>query len=360
MVSFRGKKRKKKYEDEDRYEEEEPRRKRIKRKSSQSRRRPKEPIKPWGRKERLLVLALLLLTTGTSAVLAVSSRAWKLPGLPRVKIPSISIPFFGQEKIVIEADKERARDREKAEEVIDKFREATRELSGVYGLYIMQLDSGFSYGENDVDTFGPASLNKLPVMLAMYVEAERGSLSLSDKYKLKSSDKVSGSGSLSGKPAGFELTYRDLVRYMGKESDNTAFNIAKNILGEEKIQKVIDEIGMGETVIFGEEQKTTPYEIGLLFQKLWGGKVVSPESRDEIIRYLIDTNFEEWLAARIPPEVEVAHKFGRELHVVNDAGIVFTDSPYVIVIMSKGVVEREADEIFPYLSRMIYESLTSE
>ena len=56
---------------------------------------------------------------------------------------------------------------------------------------------------------------------------------------------------------------------MGKESDNTAFNVAKNILSEEKVNYVIDEIGMGETVIFGEKQKTSPLDIGLFFQKLW-------------------------------------------------------------------------------------------
>ena len=70
-------------------------------------RKRKEPSKPWGRKERVLVLAILVVTIGASGILALSSRAWKLPGLSRFKLPAINLPFTGEETIVIEGDKER-------------------------------------------------------------------------------------------------------------------------------------------------------------------------------------------------------------------------------------------------------------
>jgi len=47
------------------------------------------------------------------------------------------------------------------------------------------------------------------------------------------------------------------------------------------------------------------------------------------------------------------------VHVVNDAGIVLTDNPFVVVIMSKGVVEKEADEIFPTLSKLVFEGMSN-
>jgi hypothetical protein len=40
--------------------------------------------------------------------------------------------------------------------------------------------------------------------------------------------------------------------------------------------------------------------------------------------------------------------------VVNDAGIIFSDQPFVLVIMSQGVNEEEADKVVPELARMIY------
>ena len=313
---------------------------------SGSRRKKKDPG-PWGKKERYLVFYVLFATILASTILAFSARSWKMPGLPRISFPS-----FGSGTIVIEKDK--AELDETARETISSFKEKTKNLSGVYGFYVIRLNSGFSYGVNESDIFEPASLNKLPVMLAMYIEAEKGDIDLETTYILKDSDKVTGSGSLYGKSEGYELTYRELLSYMGKESDNTAANIVRNFLGEEKIKQAINTIEMDNTVVIGEDQETTPYDIGLFFEKLWEGDIISKKHRDEILKYLTDTIYEEWLAAGIPSGTDVAHKYGREIHVVNDAGIIFADEPFILVLLSKGVVEKEADQVFPELSKAIY------
>lgn len=310
------------------------------------RRGKKDPV-PWGKKERYLIFYVLLATILASTILAFSARSWKLPGLPKLSFPS-----FSRGPIVIEKDKEKLD--ETAVQTISAFKEKVKSLSGVYGLYVIRLNGGISYGINENDIFEPASLNKLPVMLAMYIEAEKENLDLETIYILKSSDKVAGSGSLYGKPEGYELTYRDILSYMGKESDNTAANIARTILGEEKIKQAIEIVGIKDTVVIGENQKTTPYDIGLFFEKLWEGNVISKKHRDEFLGFITDTIYEEWLAAGIPSGTDVAHKYGREIHVVNDAGIVFTDDPFVMVLLSKGVVEGEADGAFPELSGVIY------
>jgi len=352
MGIFRGRKKEK---DED-YEESGERvvRRRSTRKSfnetKPGRRRKKEPPKLWGRKERLFVFAILTLTVGISATLSLSARSWKLPGLPRIKLPSISLPNFGERTIIIEGNKD---DKRKAEDMVVYFNGKTKNLSGVYGLYVVRLDNGSSYGVNELEIFEAASFIKLPVMAGMYIQAESGSLDLETKHTLLADDKVGGSGSLVGKPAGYTLIHKDLVRLMGKQSDNTAFNIARNILGDEEIENVIKHIGMANTSLF--ENETTPYDIGTFFEELWKGNVVSEESRDEILEFLTDTIYEEHLVAGIPDDVSVAHKYGREVHVVNDAGIIFTDEPFIIVIMSKGVVESEADEIIPELAQIVYE-----
>jgi len=310
----------------------------------------KEEKKPWGKKERYVVLFVFVITVGTSAVLGLSSRQWKLAGMPRITLPS-----FKTKRIVIEADEKTKEEMDKEDAVVSSFREKTRNLSGIYGFYVVKLGNGSSYGYLEREVFEPASLNKLPVMVAMYMQAEQGNIDLETNYNLKQSDKVAGSGSLYSKPFGYELTYRDLVRLMGKESDNTSFNIVRNILGKRIIVETITAAKMVDTVIFDGDQETTPYDIGTFFQNLWRGNLVSEESKGEILSFLKDTSYEAWLAEGIPDGVEVAHKFGRDLHVVNDAGIVFADEAFVLVIMSKGVVEREADAIFPELAKAIYE-----
>jgi beta-lactamase class A len=316
----------------------------------ENRKKRKEPIRPWGRRDRVFIAILLIATAGTSAYLGLSARDWKLPGLPRVNLKLPSFPF-GEDTIVIEGNNE---NKKKADSVTSSFIAKTDTLSGVYGLYVVDLTNGFSYGFLEEDTFQAASLIKLPVIAGMYLEAEKGSISLESKYKLKNSDKISGAGSLYLKPEGYEISYRDLVRLMGHESDNTAFNICRKKLGDTKIDTIAAQIGMTGTDI--ENNETTPKDIGTFFSKLWALKIVNQKNRDEILSYLTDTIYENWLVAGVPNNVRVAHKYGREVHVVNDAGIVYTNQPYVVVIMTKGVVEREADEVIPELSKIVYDA----
>ncbi len=310
----------------------------------------KEPKKPWGKKERLFVLIIIFLTAGVSLILSLDSYSWKISGLP-------SVPFslFKEETFMIEGNK---KEKEKSEKIISEFKKRTDGLSGMYGLYIINLENGYSFGVNKDETFQAASLIKLPVMISVLWEVESGNLEFGKTYRLKNSDKIGGSGSLYNKPEGFEITYKDLFVLMGKQSDNTAFNIFRKILGDSKIEETIRKIGMLNTSL--KENKTTPRDIGILFQKVWEGDILSNSFKEDFFEALEDTIYESWLAAGIPKEVRIAHKYGREVHVVNDAGVVFSKNPYVVVILSKGVKEKEADEIFPILSRLIYEVEVSD
>lgn len=333
-------------DNENEFEEDEISTKKFKDLKPENKKKRKEPVKPWGKKERYLILVVLLVTIGTSTALALSARDFKLPGLPKLEL---SLPPFKSETIVIESKKNNLATQEEAK---SEFKEKTRNLSGTYALYVVRLKDGAAYGINENKIIEAASLIKLPVLTTLYKEAENENISLDTKYTLKNSDKRTGSGSLSGKPAGTILTYRELAGLMGKQSDNTAFNVVRSVLGDAKIQGEIERIGMVDTSL--KENKTTAYDIGVFFEKLWNGEIVSEESRDEILKFLTDTIYENWIAAGVPEGIRVAHKYGREVHVVNDAGIVFSKRPFVLVIMTDGVVEKEADSIIPEIVRDIY------
>lgn len=296
--------------------------------------RRKELSKPWGKKERYTVLIFLLATVLISGVLAASSRNWKLPGLPQLtlpKLPKLSLDFLSGETIVV------GRKINQKEEILAVFKEKTRSLSGIYALYVIDLESGYSFGENQDETLTAASLIKLPVIAALYVESEAGNIKLDDK------------------PAGSSFTFRQLAEEMGKKSNNQAQLTVANALGRDKIQSVIDSLGMKDTSYL--ENETTAVDVGLFLQKLWEGEIVSQKSRDEILSFLTDTIYEDWLPAGVPDEVRVAHKYGREVHVVSDAGIIYSKRPFVLVVMSQGIIEKEADTVIPEISKIVYDEI---
>jgi beta-lactamase class A len=318
------------YEDEE-FEEHEDRRpnpRKFKDLKPENKKKRKEPPKPWGRPERLTVLIVILITVLTSVILSLSARNFKLPGLPRISLPSFN---WGEDIFYIEGDKG---GREKAEKARNYFKDKTRNLSGLYAINVVRLLDGTSYGVNENEEMQAASLIKLPLMTLVYKKDEAGQLDLDEK--------VSGSNS----------TYRELVEAMGQRSDNVAQTTLVKTFGEEEVQKYIENIGMTKTSL--DKNETTPEEIGLFFKMLWEGKLTTEKHKEELLGYMTDTIFEDWIIKGIG-EVKVAHKYGREVHVVNDAGIVFAAKPFVLVLMSDGAIETEADSVIPAVAREIYE-----
>lgn len=310
-----------------------PSRRKFKDLNPEDKPRRKSPPKPWGKRERFLILFVVLFTTLTSAFLAASSRKWKLPGLPKLQKPNLNF----EQTIVLENNKKQNYDYTKQFE--DGIAAKTKDLSGIYGVYVVDLQSSNKYGFNQDEQMQAASLIKLPVMALTFKLAEEGSLDLSTKYTLKTSDKILGSGSLYGKPEGTQITYLRLLEYMGKESDNTAFGIMRKILGDGQIDEYIKQIGLSQTDL--SQNLTSPKDVGKFFEDLWEGRLLNEVNRQILQTYLTDTIWEEWVPKFIP-EYKVAHKFGREVHVINDAGIVFATPPYTLVIMSDGIIDQEA------------------
>lgn len=328
MSIFR--KKEEEYEDEEELEET-PRQRRIRDLKPEYKKKRKEPPKPWGKKERLLVLFFLVGTVLISAVLGLSSRNWKLPGMPNITFSKPDFNFFKEETIIIGGKSE---GKQKALKAANVFENKVMPYTGTYALYVLRLEDGSGYGVNENKKMQAASLIKLPMMAAVYMQAEKKELSLADK------------------PQGQTRSYQELVEAMGKASDNEAFRIVRKALGDEIINQTARDIGMSSTSLV--ENETTPKDVGLFFDKLWKAEFVSSAHRDEFLGYLTDTIFENWLAAGIM-DVRVAHKYGKETHVVNDAGIVYAQKPFVLVIMSQGIVEREADQLIPELAAEIYD-----
>jgi hypothetical protein len=95
------------YEDEDEFDEEENVRgdrkftKKFRDLNPGNKRKRKEPPKPWGKKERMVVLVILLATAIISAILALGSGHGSgiHLGLPKIDLNSLNI--FKQETIII-------------------------------------------------------------------------------------------------------------------------------------------------------------------------------------------------------------------------------------------------------------------
>jgi beta-lactamase class A len=322
--------------------------------SPENTKKRKEPPKPWGKKERIIVLIFFLFTTIAATVMFLFSHDFKFPGFPRITISGIHLKNpFAEEVIQVGQKANTAKSDEKGKKAIAFFNKTTLSLSGHYGFLVVRLTDGASYGTGSSDKFQGASLLKIPLMILMYKMSEDGNLNLDTKYTLKDSDKVKGSGVLYTEKEGTIYTYRQLAQFMGKNSDRTAYKVMKDVIGDSNIKKYIEEIGLKNTDI--DTGITTPDDLGILFQKLWDGSLVNNSSRDQILEFLENTIYEKWITPGVPKNIKVAHKFGQDAGVMADGGIVLAEKPYILVIMGQGVTEQEADAFFPKISKGIYD-----
>jgi len=236
--------------------------------------------------------------------------------------------------------------------VLNQIKDLTQALSGTYGVYVYRLDDGEGYGVNEDKIFPAASLNKLPVMVTAYQMAEKDELDLATQYTLKEADKVEGAGLLQAKPAGTKYSYRQLIESMAQDSDNTAF-------------KVINQV-VGETVV----EQMTPREVGEIFKKLYQGNLLNQENQEELLQFMTKTSFEDRIPKGVPEGVRVAHKIGTLTGVYADAGIVYGEKPFssegrkersdfILVIMTKEAQEKEALEVLPRITQVVWEFETS-
>ncbi len=238
-------------------------------------------------------------------------------------------------------------------EIEERVKDQVDDLQGTYDVYVYNLTSRHSYGLNQDEVFPAASLIKLPVILGLYQEAEAGRIDLEEEYILEAKDKKSGAGVIQYKPAGTKYTYRELAKLMCRYSDNTAFNVVRQLLGDEKIQAIIDDLGMTKTSL--GENETSPSDIGLFFRKFYAQSLLTRSHRDEIIDYLTKTAYEDRIPAGLPEDIKVAHKIGNETNSFSDAGIVFGKEPFILVILSKDALEKEALEALPEITRIVWE-----
>ena len=292
-------------------------------------------------KRRRIIFVLLFLTAGLSFLIYLGKQA--SPKIEEITQPAVfrSSPAFSPSPSPVEKS---------------KALELERILvgrQGVYGVYSLNLETKEAVSIREKESFSAASLIKLPIVYTLYQQAQEGKINLEEKYTLREEDKVGGAGSLYQREAGAVYSYRELARLCGKQSDNTAAAILEKVLGVEAIEATIRRLGMENTSFF--RRQTTPEDIALFWQKLWEGDL-KEEYREEILNSLTETIFEEQIPAALPAGVKVAHKVGIDEGILHDAGIIFNDPPFVLVLMSKNNNREEAQEAFILLTKELLES----
>ena len=221
-------------------------------------------------------------------------------------------------------------------------------LCGKKSFYYKNLITGETIAEHEDLPMMAASVIKIPIMVECFRRIEAGEISRDTLYTLKESDKKPSCGCLNRMHEGLELTVQDLYNLMIILSDNSATNILIHLLGRERINASMREMGY-ETIsvnrlLFDREASArgiqnyvSAAEIADMLEKMYHGKLVSPEADREMLEVLTEQRLNGKLPFHFVEKVPIAHKTGEDDGITHDVGIIFGKQPFILCCMGNEV-----------------------
>ena len=236
---------------------------------------------------------------------------------------------------------------------------------GRYGVVASDPSTGETISIDADGRFLAASINKLPVLMALYRSAAAGTADLDDEISMQASDvQAYGTGSLYTKPVGYTLTLRECAGYLIKESDNTAWKMLDRYLGRDYIRSELSAAGARSTE-YWIPNTTTPNDVLIMLEKISDPSYTTPDLSDEMLGLMTNTDFEDRLPHLLPNDARVSHKIGSYGATFGDAGVVFangsrsTEDAYFIVVMADETGEGTARAAMQKMSLATYRAFTT-
>lgn len=232
--------------------------------------------------------------------------------------------------------------------------------------YFRSLADGIWFGVDSNERFSPASLLKVPVMMAVYKAAERDPTILKNELPYALSP-TSMPQTIRGREVmvpGRRYTVEELTAYMIRSSDNSAADILWDWLGEKQVMQVFEDLGMYWEGVSPAEDFLSLRDYVRLLRVLYNASYLNEAYSEKALRLLVNAEFSSGLVAGVPPGVPVAHKFGERtfkdkgVHQLHDCGIVYyPNGAYLIGVMTRGKDLAQLTKVIRGLSALVYQEV---
>lgn len=225
-------------------------------------------------------------------------------------------------------------------------------------VYFEYLPTGTAVRVNSEAQYRAASLIKLPVAMETYKAQELKKITLDKKVALKQEWLNDGYGTLYQKGAGYELTLREALKIMLKDSDNTALRV----LIDANKGLPLENRALGSLDIEFDATSDGSIDIGTrsyasFLKCLYFACYNTQKDSQELLTLLANTPFNNRLVAGVNNNsVPIAHKIGVfNTRVQSDCGIVYAPNKhYVLCVMIEGDDDNVTNGRIAEISKMVY------
>lgn len=246
----------------------------------------------------------------------------------------------------------------------------TQKQAAHIAVYFRDLNNGAWTGIGEKEEYSPASLLKIPVMLAYYKwsEDEPGILErkLIQEQRDSNADYAQFVQAEQEIMPGKSYTVQELINRMITYSDNQANSLLVKNISQTRIENVFKLLGVPVEVYKNNGAEITVKNYAAFFRILFNASYLNRENSNSALRILINTKFKAGLVAGLPRGIAVAHKFGERgddkiVKQFHDCGIVYHPKrPYILCIMTKGSDYWQQINAISGISKLVYDEVDAQ
>ncbi len=227
--------------------------------------------------------------------------------------------------------------------------EAIRAFPGDVGLYYRALGEDWAETHNPDLPLVAASVIKIPVMVTAFRDIAAGKLDADEIISIKHGDKMPSCGALTYMHDGLEVTLADLITLMIILSDNTATNILIDRLSPDYVNRTMEALGIPGIALQrrlfdrallerGINNTVTARGVGMLLERMAAGTLLGKDLDDRMIGILLNQRLNGKLPFFLHSKgVRCAHKTGEDDGITHDVGIIYSERPFVLCMLSNHV-----------------------
>jgi beta-lactamase class A len=238
-------------------------------------------------------------------------------------------------------------------------------------VWVRDLKSGQWAATNENDRYAPASLLKLPLMVAYYKVAEIEPNILDTQLVYTTSPNLNDSSQdfIPAHPLveGQSYSVRQLIQNMIVDSDNGSAALLLSHIDQNIFDNTLIDLGIKIPRNMQAYNFITAHTYATIFRTLYNASYLTQDFSEQALELLASSTFKGILQP-LPPSTVVADKFGereilnqdnsvqtRELH---DCGIVYkNDNPYTVCIMTEGKEFADLLSVIKDISLLVYNQI---
>ena len=236
-------------------------------------------------------------------------------------------------------------------------------------VYYRDLNNGPWIGINEKEYFSPASLIKVPVMIAYFKAAENDPSILTKKIiNNKNFDynqqNITPTQILEQDK---EYTIEDLINRMIIYSDNAAYELLLDNIDNMKIYKVYQDLDVDISKAENDPNGNiiTVRDYSSFFRILFNASYLNQNTSEKALTLLNKSQYYKGLVAGVPENITIAHKFGERQFLpshekqLHDCGIIYLPGkPYLLCIMTRANDFNQAASFIKQVSKIVYDEVS--